>query len=62
MSYIKGFEGLENGKVVAKVVEGRVNKVKVMYVDESGNEKKKGNATPESYVRRELSFVVRLGS
>lgn len=58
MSYIKAFEGLDSGNVVAKVVEGRVNKVKVMYVDESGNERKRGNATPESYVRRELAFVV----
>ncbi|GMH32188.1 hypothetical protein BSKO_00022 [Bryopsis sp. KO-2023] len=57
MSYIKQFDGLETGNVVAKVVEGRVNKVKVLYVDDEGQEKKKGNATPESYVRRELSFV-----
>lgn len=57
MSYIKAFDGLETGNVVARVVEGRVNKVKVMYVDDVGNERKKGNATPESYVRRELSFM-----
>lgn len=57
MSYIKQFDGLETGNVVAKVVEGRVNNVKVVYVDDEGQEKKKGNSTPESYVLRELSFV-----
>lgn len=58
MCYIKQFEGLETGRVTAKVVEGRVNKVKVIFVDDEGNEKKHGNATPESMVRRELLFAV----
>eukprot|EP00803_Ostreobium_quekettii_P003394 evm.model.scf_890.7 EVM.evm.TU.scf_890.7 scf_890:33943-39477(-) len=57
MCYIKQFDGLETGKVVARVVEGRVNKVKVVFVDEEGNEKKHGNTTPESMVRREVLFV-----
>eukprot|EP00803_Ostreobium_quekettii_P009719 evm.model.scf_343.9 EVM.evm.TU.scf_343.9 scf_343:69595-74279(+) len=57
MCYIKQFDGLETGKVSARVVEGRVNKVKVVFVDEEGNEKKHGNATPESMVRREVLFV-----
>ena len=60
MSYIRTFDGLLSGEVVAKVVEGRVNTVNVMFVDDEGNEKKRGNATPHSFIRRELSFVVRL--
>ena len=62
MSYIRTFDGLLSGNVVAKVIEGRVNSVKVMFVDDEGNEKKRGNATPHSFIRRELSFVVRLHS
>jgi len=58
MSYIRNFSGLHTGNVTANVVEGRVNQVKVMFVDEEGNEKKKGNATPQNFVKRELSFVV----
>ena len=58
MSYIRSFDGLRTGDVVANVVEGRVNNVKVMFVDDEGNEKKRGNATPTSFIRRELSFLV----
>lgn len=58
MCYIKQFEGLETGRVNAKIIEGRVNKVKVVFVDDEGNEKKHGNATTESMVRRELLFMV----
>jgi len=59
MSYIRSFEGLRGGDVVANMVEGRVNTVKVMFVDDEGMEKRRGNSTPPSFVRRELSFVVR---
>lgn len=58
MSYIKQFDGLDKGEVVAKVVEGRVNRISVMFVDDEGMEKRRGNATPPSYVKRELSFTV----
>lgn len=60
MSYIRSFDGLMYGDVTAHVVEGKINKVNVQFVDEEGNEKKRGNATPHSFIRRELSFVVRL--
>ena len=58
MSYIRSFDGLRSGDIVANVVEGRVNNVKVMFVDDEGNEKKRGNSTPHNFIRRELSFVV----
>lgn len=60
MSYIRSFDGLRTGDLVANVVEGRVNTVKVQFIDDEGNEKKRGNATPHSFIRRELSFVVSL--
>lgn len=43
---------------MANIIEGRINNVKVMFLDDEGNEKKRGNATPHNFVRRELSFLV----
>lgn len=35
--YISHYEGMETGDIVARVVEGRVNKVNVVHVDDEGN-------------------------
>jgi hypothetical protein len=57
--YISNFEGMETGDIVAKVVEGRVNKVSVVNVDDAGKPKRgKSEVSPE-VVLREVPFKVR---
>lgn len=51
---------MDSGNVTANVVEGKVNRVSVVYVDDSGNPKKSGGETPMEVVERELPFEVRL--
>lgn len=59
-AYIRDFEGMDSGNVTANVVEGKVNKVNVVYVDDNGNPKKSGGETPMEVVERELPFHVSL--
>ena len=58
-AYIRDFEGMDSGRITANVVEGKVNHVNVVYVDENGNPKKTGGETPVEVVERELPFRVR---
>lgn len=51
---------MDSGNVTANVVEGKVNKVNVVYVDDNGNAKKNGGETPKEVVERELPFQVSL--
>lgn len=59
-AYIRDFEGMDSGNVTANVVEGKVNKVNVVYVDDNGNPSKSGGETPMEVVERELPFQVSL--
>ena len=57
--YISHYEGMETGDIVARVVEGRVNKVNVVQVDDEGGPRKgPGEVAPE-IILRELPFKVR---
>lgn len=58
-AYIRDFEGMDSGNINANVVEGKVNRVNVVYVDDNGNPKKGGGETPVEVVERELPFHVR---
>lgn len=49
---------MDSGNVTANVVEGKVNRVNVVYVDDNGNPKKNGGETPKEVVERELPFKV----
>ena len=51
---------MDSGNVTANVVEGKVNRVSVVYVDDNGNPKKSGGETRMEVVERELPFEVRL--
>ncbi|KAL0049777.1 hypothetical protein WJX82_009734 [Trebouxia sp. C0006] len=53
-AYIRDFEGMDSGNINANVVEGKVNRVNVVYVDDNGNPKKGGGETPVEVVEREL--------
>ena len=56
--YISHYEGMETGDIVARVVEGRVNKVNVVHVDDEGNPRKgKGEVAPD-IILREMPFKV----
>lgn len=57
-AYIKDFEGMDSGRITANVVEGKVNRVDVVYVDENGNKRKEGGEVPRDVVVRELPFHV----
>jgi hypothetical protein len=57
-SYISHYEGLETGDITARVVEGRVNKVSVVQVDDEGNPKRGAGEVPANIVLRELPFKV----
>lgn len=60
--YISNFEGMDTGEVVARVVEGRVNKISVVNIDESGKPMRgKGEVSPE-VVLREVPIKVILSS
>ena len=49
---------METGDIVARVVEGRVNKVNVVHVDDEGNPRKgKGEVAPD-IILREMPFKV----
>lgn len=50
---------MDSGNINANVVEGKVNRVNVVYVDDNGNPKKGGGETPNEVVERELPFHVR---
>ena len=57
--YISHFEGMETGDILARVVEGRVNKVQVVPVDEEGVPRgRPGEIRPE-VILRELPFKAR---
>ncbi|KAK9809832.1 hypothetical protein WJX72_000025 [[Myrmecia] bisecta] len=55
-SYISHFDGMDTGKIVAHITEGRVNRVNVLYVDDAGNPKKAGGETSPDLIMRELPF------
>eukprot|EP00884_Botryococcus_braunii_P006606 jgi/Botrbrau1/15947/Bobra.0260s0008.1 len=56
ISYIQNFEGMESGDIVAKVVEGRVSKISVVNIDDSGKPiRGKGEVSPD-VVLREVPF------
>ena len=56
--YISHYEGMETGDIVARVVEGRVNKVNVVHVDDEGNPRKAQGEVSPDIVLRELPFKV----
>lgn len=60
--YISHYEGMETGDIVARVVEGRVNKVNVVQVDDEGNTKKGAGEVQPEIILRELPFKVRSGA
>ena len=47
---------METGHVVAKVVEGRISKVNLVFQDEAGNTLKGGGQTDPAVITRELPF------
>ena len=47
---------MDSGNITANVVEGKVNRVSVVYVDDNGQPKKTGGETPVEVVERELPF------
>lgn len=57
--YISHFDGMDTGKIIAHVTEGKVNRVSVVYMDDEGNPKKGGGETDPDVVLRELPFKVR---
>jgi hypothetical protein len=60
--YISHYEGMETGDIVARVVEGRVNKVNVVQVDDEGNTKKGAGEVQPEIILRELPFKVWSGT
>ena len=58
--YISHYEGMETGEIVARVVEGRVNKVGVVHVDDEGNPRKDAGEVAPDVILRELPFKVRM--
>lgn len=56
--YISHYEGMESGDVTARVVEGRVNKVNVVQVDDEGNPGRGTGEVPSNIIIRELPFKV----
>ena len=54
--YISHYEGMETGEIVARVVEGRVNKVGVVHVDDEGNPRKDAGEVAPDVILRELPF------
>lgn len=54
--YISHFDGMDTGKIIAHVTEGKVNRVAVVYMDDEGNPKKGGGETDPEVVLRELPF------
>ncbi len=56
--YISHYEGMETGDIVARVVEGRVNKVNVVHVDDEGNPRKTQGEVSPDIILRELPFRV----
>ncbi len=57
--YISHYEGMETGDIVARVVEGRVNKVNVVQVDDEGNPKKGPGEVQPEIILREMPYKVR---
>ena len=58
--YISHFEGMETGDICARVVEGRVNKVAVVPVDEEGVPRGRPGEIQPEVILRELPFKVRI--
>ena len=54
--YISHYEGMETGDIVARVVEGRVNKVGVVHVDDEGNPRRDAGEVAPDVILRELPF------
>jgi len=57
--YISHFEGMETGNIVARVVEGRVNKVQVVPVDDEGIPRVNAGEIKPDIILRELPFKAR---
>ena len=60
--YISHYEGMETGDIVARVVEGRVNRVNVVQVDDEGGPRKGPGEVSPDIILRELPFKVRGGA
>lgn len=58
LSYISHFTGMPTGDVVAHIVEGRTNKVGVVYVDEDGNPSKKPGSISSSFILKHCPVEV----
>ena len=58
LSYISHFTGMPTGDVVAHIVEGRTNKVGVVFVDEDGNPSKKPGSIPTSFILKHCPVEV----
>jgi len=57
--YISHFEGMETGNIVARMVEGRVNKVQVVPVDDEGIPRVNAGEIKPDIILRELPFKAR---
>lgn len=55
-SYIQTYDGMDTGKVVANVIEGRVSQVNLVFQDDNGNPVRGGGETDPAIVTRELPF------
>jgi hypothetical protein len=51
---------MDSGNIVAHVLEGKINRVQVVYTDDDNNPKKGINETSPDIVLRELRFKVRI--
>lgn len=60
--YISHYEGMETGEIVARVVEGRVNKINVVHVDDEGNPRRSTGEVKPEIILREMPFKVSYSS
>jgi len=60
--YISHYEGMETGEIVARVVEGRVNKINVVHVDDEGNPRRSTGEVKPDIILREMPFKVSYSS
>eukprot|EP01025_Chloroclados_australasicus_P034661 TRINITY_DN3540_c0_g2_i1.p1 TRINITY_DN3540_c0_g2~~TRINITY_DN3540_c0_g2_i1.p1 ORF type:complete len:699 (-),score=90.17 TRINITY_DN3540_c0_g2_i1:73-2169(-) len=56
LSFVRDFDGLDSGNIVARVVEGKTNQVKIVRVDEDGTPVKGPKQYPDHIIQRELPF------
>eukprot|EP01024_Parvocaulis_polyphysoides_P006314 TRINITY_DN1166_c1_g1_i2.p1 TRINITY_DN1166_c1_g1~~TRINITY_DN1166_c1_g1_i2.p1 ORF type:complete len:573 (-),score=95.89 TRINITY_DN1166_c1_g1_i2:1206-2924(-) len=56
LSFVRDFDGLDSGNIVARVVEGKTNQVKIVRVDEEGSPVRGPQQYPDNIIQRELPF------